>query len=141
MKCLSIIISHFPDQKLENPFMSMKKTRNVQFNLMSMSNDILFFFYFWSFSSQFSLFYFFFLFHFPPPWCLLLCFLWFLCVYNTTFMISHIDLIAFSLIFLFTFLRFSFFLFLWHHFIWGNIFNKENSYFLSCCFFLGLLLL
>lgn len=42
MKCISIIISHFSDQKLANLFMSMKKTRNVQFNLMSMSNDILF---------------------------------------------------------------------------------------------------
>lgn len=97
MKYISIIISHFSDQKLANLFMSMKKTRNVQFNLMSMSNDILFTF------DHFHLNFLYFYFFMFLPSCSFsyLLFFWFLCVYNTTFMISYIDLIAFSLIFLF----------------------------------------
>ena len=116
MKCISIIISHFSDQKLANLFMSMKKTRNVQFNLMSMSNDILF--YFWSFSSQFYLFYFFFMLfyvHPPAPYLLSFSFGSFVCtiplLWSLILILSH--LVWFSS---------SDFLHFWHHFIWGNSF-------------------
>lgn len=130
MKCISIIISHFSDQKLANLFMSMKKTRNVQFNLMSMSNDILF---------TFDHFHLNFLYFISLCFTLLLLFLsylffWFLCVYNTTFMISYIDLIAFSLIFLFNIFIFLFLLlivaslYLREHFSY-----RKNSYFLFFC--------